>query len=476
MARKKIRQTHLKIQGLNSHGHGTAFLTEEGSDPRDFEVPKTLPGDEVTVSYRKKKRGYWQGEVEELTTPSPLRVPPRCAHFELCGGCRLQHLSYPEQVSWKTQQVQTLFKELFCWEEVAHPTVPCDQPWEYRNKMEFSFSQTREGTLYLGLFMSRGKVLQLTECHLVSSWFAPLLDKVRQWAQKESIPAYHPPSNQGSLRTLIVREGKSSGQRQVMLTISGHPDFALTQEQIQGFKKAVLEECQEEEISPSLFLRIQQLQKGQPTQFFEMHLSGEETIEETLRVTGPSGTSHTLNFSISPSAFFQPNTWQAEKLYSTALQLAEVQPTDLVLDLYCGTGTLGIVLAKEVGEVIGVELSREAALDTRMNAEANGVENYQVIAGDVGHVLEKLREQPNFRPPDVVVVDPPRAGLDQKALEHLTALSPRQILYISCNPATQAENAKELLDKGYFPTHLQAVDQFPHTPHIETILILKKHS
>ena len=237
-----------------------------------------------------------------------------------------------------------------------------------------------------------------------------------------------------------------------MLTVSGTPQFAITQKELSGFVEAI------NDPSMSIFLQIHQAIKGQPTQFFEMHLSGPAHIDATL-----GG----FQFKISPTSFFQPNTAQAEVLYQKALSLPHLTPESIVYDLYCGTATIGILCAPKVKQVIGIELNPHAIFDGKMNAELNGVTNIELYKGDVAEVLAKE----TLPKPDLVILDPPRMGLDAKALQILTNLAPPQILYISCNPKTQAQNLLEL--PQYEVEHIQPVDQFPHTPHIENIIYLK---
>lgn len=387
-------------------------------------------------------------------------------------------MSYDDQLRIKQEQIEKLFRPIASEEVVFNPIIPCDPPWHYRNKMEFSFSNDAEGKEYLGLIIdsSRGKVLNLTECHLVNPWFVDTLKAVRSWWKESEIKAYHPYSNKGSLRTLTVREGMRSGDRLVMLTVSGNPDYALTRQHIDSFVAFVRDaiELPTSESTLSVFLRIHQAVKGVETQFYEMQLYGPDYIRETLNVCPDvGGNVSTLKFKVSPSAFFQPNTFQAEKLYSAALQMVDIQPKSVVYDLYCGTGTLGICAAKSAKLVVGIEISPESSLDARTNASENGLSNVKIYTGAAGDVMGTLRKDPDIPLPDVVMVDPPRSGLDPKTIQHLVELKPAKILYISCNPETQVENIKELQKLGYRLKALQPVDQFPHTVHIENIAIME---
>ncbi|MCB1110754.1 MAG: 23S rRNA (uracil(1939)-C(5))-methyltransferase RlmD [Chlamydiia bacterium] len=438
----------LTIQKYSKRGHGLASLEDR---PSHAEVVGSVVGDTVEVELGKKKKRTYVATLLDVLESSPHRVTPRCRHVGTCGGCTWQQKAYAAQLEEK----QALLKSLFKIEPL--PLIPCKDPWEYRNKMEFSFSQNREGEKFLGLMIarSRGHVLNLEECHLTSAWFIDVLKVVRQWWEESPVKAYHQFSDTGTLRTLTLREGKM-----VILTISGNPEYCLSAKEIHFFKKAVRGVIPD----ASLYLRIQRIAKGKPTEFYEMHLGGPEQVEETLEVEGRK-----LTFKISPDSFFQPNPRQAEKLYTRALELAAPQKDDLVYDLYCGTATLGIVFAPYVKRVVGIELSPYAVCDAEVNREVNGVQNLTVYKGDVGERLALMGDAP-----DIAIIDPPRSGLNPTALKHLIRLMPKKILYISCNPRTQSENITMLLEEGYQLKALQGVDQFPHTVHLETIALLEK--
>lgn len=371
-----------------------------------------------------------------------------CLHFTKCGGCTSQHLDYAQQLQSKQEIVEKAFPGLS-----VKPIIPCLDPWQYRNKMEFSFSQNKAGERFLGLILrsTRGWVFNLQQCLICSPWFAETLQAVKEWWDTTDLRAFNPRSAEGTLRTLILREGKRTGDKLLMLTVSGDPRFVLSRSQIDNFAK----------ISPgaSSFLRIQQCIKGSPTQFFEMHLKGPTHIREELHVAGEKYT-----FKISPASFFQPNTLQAEVLYSRALEMASPTPEMHVFDLYAGTAAIGMVFARHVKKVTAIELNSHAVCDAKDNCEENQISNLEIHCGDVGKILSQLPS------PDLAIVDPPRTGLDAEALGHLLRLQPKKILYISCNPQTQAENVKALT--GYQVKEIQPVDQFPHTPHIENILLL----
>ncbi|MDP1834532.1 MAG: 23S rRNA (uracil(1939)-C(5))-methyltransferase RlmD [Chlamydiales bacterium] len=472
-----MRNATVKITSFSKDGFGAGESPRADGNIDKVEVPFTAPGDEVEATLFRKRKGLYQARLESVSTPSPLRVAPRCVHFGTCGGCRWQHLSYSKQLDMKESTVHQAFEPILQPGTDVHPIIGCEEPWYYRNKMEFSFSSNKAGDRFLGLMMQGGnqRVVQLQECHLVSSWFVDALKATRSWWEASGLLAYHPRRNEGSLRTLIVREGLHTGDRMAMLTVSGNPDFALDKAQINSWVEAM-----KAAITPtasgatlSLFLRIQQIAKGSPTSFYEIHLNGLDHIREKLHL---SGHAEPLQCKISPSAFFQPCTKQAEKLYSRALELAGLQPDMVVFDLFCGTGTLGLASARKVRHVVGIELSHEAILDARSNAAQNDITNIEFYPGDVAKVLAQLGESHPDLKPDLVIVDPPRAGLGEKAIAHLKAIAAPNILYVSCNPRTQATDIAELLSAGYELEAIHPVDQFPQTIHIENIAVLRRRN
>lgn len=472
----KPRILELNIASLTKKGNG---LAQFESDQKFFqaEIPFTIPGDTIRACLFKKHDGIYEGKSEEILKPSPDRIPAKCVHFGNCGGCRLQNFPYEDQVKHKEQFVLNCFKNLLSPDVKVLPIIPCSSIWNYRNKMEYTFSRDAAGKKYLGLILdsSRGKVFNLSECHLSNPWFVEALKCVRNWWHESGLDAYHMRSNTGSLRNLALREGLRSGDRMVILTVSGNPDYAFSKRNLESFVAFVRDalESGNPQSSLSIILRIQQIGKGMPTSIYEMLLHGPDYLRETLYVKVDPYESSEVHFHISPSAFFQPNTAQAEKVYSAALSLAAIPADAVVYDLYCGTGTLSLCISKHVKQVIGVEISPDAALDAEQNAKRNGRENITIIPGAVCHVLDNIAER-QLPKPDVVVVDPPRAGLDTKTLEQLIELNPSKILYISCNPLTQARDVAALVERGYKMHCMQSVDQFPHTYHIENIVVLTK--
>lgn len=477
--RNHPRIVQLTIEKFSKKGNGIGTYERQDGTNWPAEVSFTIPGDQARVQLLRKRAGQYQSRLEEIVSPSKERIEPRCKHFGLCGGCRWQQMPYDLQLQIKQQIVLKHFSGLIDLETDVRSILPSVNLWHYRNKMEFTFSTDKAKNNYLGLIMDSGKgrVFHLTECHLPNTWFVEALNATREWWKESGLDAYHARGNHGSLRTLTLREGQRTGDRMVNLTVSGNPSFALKKHQLESFVSTIRKSV--EPIDPdmrlSIFLTIHQAIKGQPTRFFEMHLYGQDHIREILNIkTDPAKAPKPITFKISSSAFFQPNTAQAEVLYNTMLNLAQISKSGVIYDLYCGTGTLGIIAAARAKEVVGIELSPEASLDAKANAHENGMHNVSILTGTVHEKLADIRRENLFPLPDYVLVDPPRAGLESEAINHLTAMSPKKIIYISCNPATQAKNILEICEAGYRLTTLQPVDQFPHTIHIENIAILSK--
>ena len=476
--KKKVEFAEVCIESIQTSGYGVGKFKKKDGTCIDVEIPHTYPGDKVEVQLGRRRRGALQGRFPTLKEEASGRVKPRCVHFTACGGCRWQHLSYEEQLGWKLGWLNRWFSEVIQDRDIhIQPIIPCDDPWHYRNKMEFTFSENSKGTRYLGLHRPAqvGMVEDLTECWLSPPWFTDLLVGLRSWWESTGLKAYFPRTNRGSLRTVTVRQGFRTGDRLVMLTVSGHPDDALSKEQIDGFVEAVKQSCTEEERAQlSIFIRVHQAIKGQPTQFFEMHLFGSEWMREVLYADKGEGEKKPFTFYVSPTAFFQPNTLQAEKIYNAVLRCIIEKQALRVLDLYCGTGTMTLFAGYCAQEAIGIELHPESILDAEENLKESGQKNVTFYQGDVGDVLGKLRQEKSWKNPDLVIIDPPRAGLDDRALELLGRIKSPYIVYVSCNPKTQVENIKVLQDSGYRIESVQPVDQFPHTVHMENIVLLSR--
>lgn len=463
------------INSYSSKGKGIGIF-EKNQKENSIEIPYTIAGEKILASVERKKKGIYKGKMEEILLPSPHRIHSKCVHFGICGGCSWQHIAYEEQIRIKETKITSLFTPFLNNLSILYPIIQSNPSWQYRNKMEFSFSADKEGKKFLGLVMegSKGKVLNLQECHLVNPWMVQALKVVKSWWEDSGLEAYHPYKNTGSLRTITLREGMRTADRMVILHVSGNPDYSLKKIHLNNFIASLRKEVEPEQASLSIILKIQQIAKGKRTQFYEMILYGPDTIREKIQIELSENASFSFDFKISPSAFFQPNTSLAEMICRRAFQMTEISKNDIVYDLYCGSGMLGICAAKFARQVVGIEMIPESVLDARENAKWNAIENISIYEGDVGKILasEKLKNTPK---PDIVIVDPPRAGLDSRAIENILQLAARRLIYISCNPSTQAENMQKLFAK-YEIASMQPIDQFPQTSHVENIVVMNVKS
>lgn len=463
-------QIEITITELSRAGHGLGSAKDE----KIYEVPFTLPGDTVKALVSSEGKAA----LISVITPSPLRVAPRCIHFGKCGGCKLQHIPQKGQLLHKEKIIREIFASSITSGTVVHPIMASKMPWNYRGKMDYTFSRDEKNKAQLGLIENgtKGKVISLEECHISPKWFIDALFCIKQWWEFSKIPHYNPLTNKGVLRYLTLREGRRSGDRMIILTVANQSSFDLNIGILEKFVAQVIEYVKphQQENQLSIYLRILQAQEGATSNHYDMLLSGPGFIREGLKISLSDDKEATnLQFQIGPSAFFQPNPQQTELFYSKALQMIGLSEGITIYDLYCGTGVLGVCASKYVKNVISVDLSSESASSARANAKLNNCENLKVYSGAVRHVLNQLAAD-GSPIPDVVIVNPPRSGLDAEAHQHLVKLNPAIILYISCNPKTQAENVLNLLKHGYYLAELQPVDQFPQTNHIENIALLKR--
>jgi 23S rRNA (uracil1939-C5)-methyltransferase len=405
-------------------------------------VAGALPGDRVTAEVTKAKRGYAEASTREIVRESPDRIAPRCDHGgEPCPGAPWQGLAYEQQLRHKQTQVEDALTRLGGLEGFElEPIEPAVERWRYRNKLEYSFGE-RDGELVLG-FHARGRwdlIVDAEDCQLASDVNNTKRNQLRDWARSAALPAYDRRRAEGVLRNLVIREGRRTGQLQSRLVTSAA-----------------------EIPRPPVDLHTIVEGTGSGTEGPTGAL-GAEYLEEELRG---------LRFRISPRAFFQTNTEMAERLYGIAAGLAGLTGSERVFDLFCGIGTLGLTLARNAGEVWGIEIIEEAIADAEENARLNGIENARFRAGDARTEIRPLLAEAGR--PDVVVADPPRAGLSKKIVRRLIECEAPRIVYVSCNPTTLAPNAAQLAEAGYRLRRVKPVDMFPQTPHIECVALLER--
>jgi 23S rRNA (uracil1939-C5)-methyltransferase len=413
-------------------------------------VRGAVPGDLVRARITKSKRSFAEADSLELIEPSPERVEPLEPH----PGAPWQVLPYERQLTEKEEQVRDALARIGGFAEPpVEPIMPAVEPLRYRNKVEYSFGAGEESDeLVLG-FHRPGRwdlIDSIDRDILTSERVDELRATVDAWCREQGLSTWDRRSQSGLLRNLVVREGRRTGQLQARMVTSPGGSF-----DVDGLAAATPADS---------FLWTRAAGVAETTREGETQIvKGAAKLEEEL-----SG----LRFRISPDAFFQTNTEMAERLYATAVELAGLTGRERVLDLFCGIGTIALVLALDAGEVFGVEIVEEAVADAIENARLNGIDNTHFFAGDVRLAMRPLLEQSGR--PDVVVVDPPRAGLSQKVVRRVLEADAKRIVYVSCNPTTLAPNARQMVEAGYELKTVRPVDMFPQTPHIECVALLER--
>jgi 23S rRNA (uracil1939-C5)-methyltransferase len=437
-------QLELTVDSLAYGGAGVAR-----SDGYVVFVHGGLPGDRVRAVVGKSKRAYAEARAVEIVEPSPQRVAPVAHH----PGAPWQELPYLNQLEVKQMQVDEALRRIGRLDGFAlEPIVPALAEWRYRNKLEYSFGTDADGRLICG-FHAPGRwheIVEVGDCQLASEAGNQARERVVEWCRAQGLGAYDRAGGKGMLRNLVVREGRRTGQLQVRLvTGAGELDTG-------GLTQAA------GDVHGLLWTRIDSV--AETTQGGETELvAGSDYVDEEL-----SG----LRLRVSPEAFFQTNTEMAEKLYALALEYADLGGFERVYDLYCGIGTIGLAMAPRAAELWGLELVPAAIADAIANAKLNEIDNARFFAGDVRLALRELVDKAGR--PDVLVLDPPRAGLSQKVVRRVIEAAPKRIVYVSCNPTTLAPNAAQLVDAGYQLRRVRAVDMFPQTPHIECVALLER--
>ena len=436
-------QLELTVDDFAFGGNGVARL-----DGYVVFVRGAVPGDRVTARVTRSKRDYAEAVLVDVVEPSTERIADAAQHPGTPWGV----LPYERQLEEKQRQVREALERYGGFElPPVRDIVPAELQWRYRNKLEYSFGETEAGELLLG-FHKPGRwneIEDVTEDVLASEEIDAVRNAAREWAREEGLSAWDRRSGIGFLRNLVIREGRRSGQLQARL-VTSEGDFRA-----ESFAAA---------LGADSVLWTQTGGVAETTRDGKtVLLQGEEWIEETL-----CG----LRFRISHEAFFQTNTEMAERLYAEAADAAALTGGERVYDLFCGIGTIGLSMAGNARELWGIEIVEQAIVDAQRNAALNGISNAHFMAGDVRTEMRPLIERAGK--PDVLIVDPPRAGLSQKIVRRILETEPKRIIYVSCNPTTLAPNARQLAEAGYTLDRVTPVDMFPQTPHIEAVALLTR--
>ena len=465
---KKGTELELHIEKFADRGKSLAQV-----DGYIVFVAGAVPGDHIRARITRRKKKYAEARLLDVLSPSPLRTTPRCPYFGTCGGCKWQHVSYQAQLEAKQQSVAEALTHVGGFEHVSvQPTLGNDAIYGYRNKMEFSFGTRRWLTpaelasgepfnkaFALGLHAPGrfDRIFDLHECHLMPEIGTRILNALRTFALEHNWLPWNLRQHTGYLRHLVLRMPVHTPDLMVNLVTNGYvPE------------------------------RMQALAEFFQTRFPEIS-TFVNTIHTGVAQTAFGETSHTIygpgvvhehigphRFEIAPDAFFQTNTRQAEQLYEVARNFADLKPEDLLYDLYCGAGTISLFMASHVAHVVGVELIASAIQNARTNARYNEVENCTFVSGDLMKIFTPAFIQKHGQP-DVLITDPPRAGMHPKVVAQIATLQPERLVYVSCNPRSQARDLA-LLKEVYTIEAVQPVDLFPHTHHIENVVKLRRHT
>ncbi len=448
---EKNKEYEFTIESVSSEGMGVSHI-----DGFCVFIPQTVDGDVVIAKILKVKTGYAYAKLIKIITPSKYRVPSPCAAFSKCGGCQLMHISYEKQLEIKKGIIENALKRIGKIDVPVSEMIGSDIPLRYRNKMIFPIGIDKNGKKICGFYRERSHdIIELDDCLLGDEIISKIIKAVMDFIQKYKITVYNEEQHKGIVRRLFLRYGYNTDEMMVVLSIN-----AKTLPHYSEFAKNI------SEISP----RIKSVILN-----FNTKKSNAVLGEENAVIFGSEAISDTLlgmKYEISPHSFFQINPYQTEKLYQKALDLADISKDDKVMDLYCGIGTISLSAAKKAKSVIGVEIVEQAILNARKNAEENGIKNATFYAKDASELVPQLIE--NGERPDVVILDPPRKGSDEKTLGAITKAQPKRIVYISCNPATLARDLRFLEDNGYKTDYVCGVDMFSQTMHIESVALLQQ--
>lgn len=508
---KKNDIVTVTIEDIGNDGEGIGR-----ADGYTLFVKDAVIGDVIEARITKCKKNYGYARVEKVVTPSPFRVEPKCPFHRQCGGCQIQAMSYERQLAYKENKVRNHLQRIggFSSEKidaVMEPIVGMEEPWHYRNKAQYPVGYDKAGNLVAGFYAGRTHdIIANTDCPLGPPENRVILETVLSYMQENGVTAYRESAGEGLVRHVLIRSGFASGEIMVCLVINGKrlPAEDKLVEKLTGISlkesdNACVQTAREEQrrtprkrivsISVSINRKKTNVIMGQELRV----LWGSGWIEDSLRVLGSTDfalnvsandgdaeNEERISFRISPLSFYQVNPRQTEKLYSLALEYAGLTGRETVWDLYCGIGTISLFMAKRANKVYGVEVIPQAIEDAKENARRNGITNAEFFVGKAEEVLPEFYKddraedteilaRTQMRHPDVIVVDPPRKGCDEKCLETMLAMKPKRIVYVSCDPATLARDLKVLCGGGYELKKVRAVDQFGHTGHVEVVIMMQ---
>lgn len=450
----KNQKIQLTIEDVGNDGEGIGRY--EGMV---IFVKDTCPGDEILAVVTKVKKQMAYGKMLQLLKPSGDRVQPACPMAATCGGCTLQHVTYQKQLEFKWNKVKNCLSRIGGVEEVAtimEPPIGMEQPYHYRNKSQFPVGVDKNGHVITGFYAGRThSIIPVTSCAIQTEAADEILSIVRTFLEEYHIPIYQEEQHKGLVRHILIRIGFTSGQKMVCLILNGKklPNSDVLVERLTKINGMT-----------SIIMNINQEKTNRIMGDTCHTLWGKDVIEDWIG---------DVKFEISPLSFYQVNPVQTKVLYQKALEYANLSGKEIVWDLYCGIGTISLFLAKQAKEVYGVEIIPQAVKNAKKNAENNGITNATFFAGKAEEVVPELYQRDEIKA-DVVVVDPPRKGCDDVLLNTIVEMKPERIVYVSCDPATLARDVKVLSSKGYEVKKVAVVDQFCHSGHVETVVLMSR--
>ncbi|PIF01538.1 MAG: 23S rRNA (uracil(1939)-C(5))-methyltransferase RlmD [Maribacter sp.] len=468
MRKKNRRQIFENVEVIDAGGKGKTV--GKAPDGRVIFMNNTVPGDVVDVQTTKKRKAYFEGSAINFHTYSDKRVEPKCGHFGVCGGCKWQHMGYEHQLYYKQREVENNLRRIGHLElPNISPIIGSKEQYFYRNKMEFSFSDSRWLTLdeirsnveiedrnALGFHIPGmwDKILDIKKCYLQADPSNAIRLEIKDFAQKNNITFFNPRNQHGMLRTLMIR---TTSIGEIMVLIQFFEEDKVKRELLLNHLTSVF---------PQITSLLYVINKKQNDTIYDqeiIYFSGKDLIIEEMEG---------LQFKINAKSFYQTNSEQAYELYKIARDFAGLSGNELVYDLYTGTGTIAQFISKKARKVIGIESVPEAIIDAKANAASNNIDNVDFFVGDMKNVFNTDFIETHGTP-DIIITDPPRNGMHKDVVQQILSIAPKKIVYVSCNSATQARDL-EMMKHQYKITKVQPVDMFPQTHHVENVVLLEK--
>ncbi|HQL36334.1 MAG TPA: 23S rRNA (uracil(1939)-C(5))-methyltransferase RlmD [Bacillota bacterium] len=447
---EKNRNYIVDITGLSSEGLGVARI--EGFT---VFVEGALPKEQAEIKIVKVLKNYAFGKLLRTLKTAACRIEPSCGVVKRCGGCQLQHMSYEAQLQYKTQQVKDALERIGGLNGVAvHDTIGMEDPWRYRNKAQFPVGM--DGDVMIGFYANRShEIIDTPQCSIQDAVNDNVIQTVREFIKKYDISVYDENTGKGIIRHIVTRKGFKTGEVMVCIVINGDslPCGKALVEMLRARTDGL----------KSVVVNINKKKTNVILGERNIVIFGEEAIYDYIGE---------FKFRISPLSFFQVNPVQTEVLYGKALEYADLKGDETVFDAYCGIGTISLFLSRKAKKVYGIEIVPQAINNAKENARLNGVKNVEFLVGESEIVIPELYRKGIKA--DVIVVDPPRKGCDEKLLEVITEMSPEKVVYVSCNPATLARDLKYLSERGYEVREVQPVDMFPQTSHVECVVLMSR--